>query len=278
MPTKGHMGKPPATDIFAAYRYDMQARGIKPHSMVTYDRVVSLFGDFLVETGMPVDDVRRPDIQRFLMETGWAPSTQRTALAYLRAAYGYAVEELELFDRNPCRRVRLARIIKEIPRTIPNERLRAMRDACRHDGDWLTLGMFMYTGMRTIEVRRLTWNDVSLSEGAMRVFGKGDKWRIVPIHQRLRRILIGRTFDHGSVHVVPGRHVFGDRLGGASHRAFGSPLRCLRGLFPDMNPRVMGRLSGDRAVGSRQAGLHGCGQPLKQRSQRAIVVRGCLAP
>jgi hypothetical protein len=78
------MGKAPANDIFAAYRYDMQARGIKPHSMVTYDRVVGLFGDFLVDTGMSVDDVRRPDVQRFLMETGWAPSAQRTALAYLR--------------------------------------------------------------------------------------------------------------------------------------------------------------------------------------------------
>jgi integrase/recombinase XerD len=76
----------------------------------------------------------------------------------------------------------------------------------------------VYTGMRTIEVRRLTWNDVSLSEGTMRVFGKGDKWRVVPIHPRLRRILIGRTFDHGSIHVVPGRHGGMVSAGGLHYR------------------------------------------------------------
>jgi integrase len=78
------------------------------------------------------------------------------------------------------------------PRTIPNRILREIWNDTRDHEDRLLFAMFVWTGLRTIEVRRLTRNDVSLADGTLRVDGKGDRERIVPIHPRLRALLVGR--------------------------------------------------------------------------------------
>jgi integrase len=191
--------------IFEAYRIDMQRRGVKAHSLVTYDRVVRLFEAWCARSGLAPRDAKRGHVELFLGQTGWAPTTQRTALAYLRAAYEYAWDALELIDRNPCRRVTLPRPVKHAPRIIPARTLREMKADVRDQDDDLLLHLFMYTGMRTIEVRRLTWADVSMADNMLHVHGKGDKWRWVPIHPELRKRLLGRTWHMGAAYVVPGR-------------------------------------------------------------------------
>ncbi len=191
--------------IFDDYRQDMVGRGIKLHSLATYDRVSRLFTGWVQAQGDDLRSVRRAQVQAFLQQTGWAPSTQRTALAYLRAAYGYAVDELELLERNPCRRVRLQRPPQKVPRTIPNRILRELRSETRDGNDALLLALFMWTGARTIGVRRLTWNDVSLADNTILLKEKFDKERLVPIHPELRRLLVGRTWAHGHTHVAAGR-------------------------------------------------------------------------
>jgi integrase/recombinase XerC len=161
-------------------------------------------------------DAKRGHIELFLASTGWAPSTQRTALAYLRAAYEYAVDALELVPRNPCRRVTLPKATKHVPRVIAHRVLRELKAAVRDDDDDLLLHLFMYTGMRTIEVRRLTWTDVSMADNTLHVHGKGDKWRLIPIHPELRKRLV--VFKHATLYVVPGRRGGMVTAGGLHYR------------------------------------------------------------
>lgn len=203
--------------IFEAYRLDMQRRGIKPHSLLTYDRVGRLWGEWLAAHGVAVLDAKRVHVELFLDSTGWAPRTQRTALAYLRAAYQYAIDS-EYLDRNPCRRVTLPKPTQLVVRTIPPRVLREMKAGVRDREDDLLFHLFAFTGMRTIEVRRLTWEDVSMADDTLHVHGKGDKWRTVPIHPELRRRLVGRTWAHANAHVAAGRR--GDMVttGGLHYR------------------------------------------------------------
>src|SRR3954463_9774510 len=123
--------------IFESYRLDMRARGIKPHSMLAYDRVVRLYTSWLTENDLTPETAKPGHVQAFLQQTGWAPTTQRTALSYLRAAYTYAVDMLELLDRNPCRKVRLQRPPVKVPRTISADTLRHLLHDVRDSDDAL---------------------------------------------------------------------------------------------------------------------------------------------
>jgi integrase len=187
-------------DIMDAYRSELVLLQRKPHTLETYDRISTLFRE---RVGIPLTEVKRSDIQAFLLGTGWAPSTQRLALAWIRAAYNYAVDEMELLDRNPCRRVRLPTPPQKVPRTITNQALREMKAGVRTPAEHLLFCLFAYTGLRTIEVIRLTWNDVSLAENLLHIHGKRDKYRLVPIHPELRKVLVHATMI--SPWVVPGK-------------------------------------------------------------------------
>jgi integrase len=210
MPIPGEM-------IFETYRLDMKARGIKPHSFNTYDRVARLWQAYLRERGVAVADATRHDVLAFLVGTGWSASTQRTAKSYLSAAYEYAVDD-EVIARNPCRRVRLPRAPQHVVRTIAADELARLWAQPLDADDRLLLALFMFTGLRTIEVRRLSWHDVDMRDGLLLVNGKGDRQRLVPIHPALRRLLVGRTWAHTSAYVAAGRA--GDQVstGGLHYR------------------------------------------------------------
>ena len=212
--------------IFESYRLDMVSRGIKPHSLLTYDRVARLFQEWTAGQDLRLEDVKPGHVQLFLQQTGWAPRTQRTALCYLRAAYGYSVDMLEILERNPCKKVKLQRPEQKVPRTIPNRVLREVRAGVRDDKDALTLALFMWTGMRSIEVRRLQWWDVRFEENVMLANGKGDRQRLVPIHPELRKLLLraqGEKFHY----VCPGR-------GGNAITTAGLHYRMKRIVGPDV--------------------------------------------
>lgn len=204
--------------VFESKRLDMESRGCKPESLRTYDRVTGLYVAWLEANNVTIEGARKGHVQLFLASTGWSPRTQSTALDYLRAAYNYAIDDLELLDRNPCRKVQLPKSIQKVPRTIQPRVLREIKAELRDEDDALLWHLFAFTGLRTIEVRRLTWNDVSLADDTMLVLGKGDKERIVPIHPELRKRLVGRVWAHSSAHVAAGRR--GDMVtaGGLHYR------------------------------------------------------------
>jgi integrase len=197
MPMMGEM-------MFGDYRMDLVARRVDPLSIKTYDRVVSRWEAWMGENVVTVETARRVHVQAFLGSQGWAPRTQRTAKAYLSAAYEYGLDE-EMVVRNPCRRVRLESIPQSVPRIIPSAVIRSIRGSIRDEQDQLAFSLFAYTGLRTIEVRRLTWPDVSLGEGMLLINGKGQKQRHVPIHPQLRSALVGHLWGKGSAYVVPGK-------------------------------------------------------------------------
>jgi integrase len=63
-----------------------------------------------------------------------------------------------------------------------------------------------YTGMRRVEISRLTWADVNFAGNTIRILGKGGKLRNIPIHPALGEVLIGSP-------PVPGQAVLRGRGG-----------------------------------------------------------------
>lgn len=117
-----------------------------------------------------------------------AVSTVRRHLAYVRAAYRYALRH-ELVERDPTADVRLPRLPDHDPATYSNEQLRQLHAAIRSEREELVFFLFAFAGLRLGEAAGLEWRQVEFERWQIRLAGKGGKLRLVPLHPALTAVL-----------------------------------------------------------------------------------------
>ncbi len=118
----------------------------------------------------------------------YAVATVRHQLTTVRAAYRYAIRH-ELVKRDPTLDVELPRLPDVEPVTYSTEDLRAILAAVASEREELFFHLFAFTGMRLAEVASLRWEQLDLGNELIRLTGKGGKFRLVPLHPLLARVL-----------------------------------------------------------------------------------------
>lgn len=181
----------PATRMFAAYENRLNRRRVSKAAMREFRLTSQAFIRWLAERGMGVEDVRRRHIEEFFSESGWAPTTQRARLTYIRGPYKYAVHELEMLPKSPFdgMQVELERPAETEPKVISNRELREIKAGIDDHSNWVTFHLLAYTGMRGYEIRGLLWENVSFADQTLTVLGKGNKTRTIPLHPALQEVL-----------------------------------------------------------------------------------------
>ena len=137
---------------------------------------------------------------------GFAPSTINRRLAAISGLFGYR-EMLDPDARNPVPRGKEARRAtrgersgelghlgrprsrsrlrlrepRRLPRALDRDELRALIGSFRTDRDRAIAGLMVFSGLRSAEVLGLGVRDVDIGRGWVRVIGKGDKERRVPL-------------------------------------------------------------------------------------------------
>jgi site-specific recombinase XerD len=97
------------------------------------------------------------------------------------AARGERSGELGHLSRpQPRSRLRL-REPRRLPRGLDRDELRGLIGSFRTDRDRAIAGLMVFSGLRTAEVLGLSVRDVDIGRGWVRVIGKGDKERRVPL-------------------------------------------------------------------------------------------------
>jgi integrase/recombinase XerD len=139
-----------------------------------------------------------------------AVSTVRRHLAYVLAAYRYAVRH-ELVERDPTADVRLPRLPDHDPATYSNEQLRQLHAAVCNEREELVFFLFAFAGLRLGEVAGLEWRQVGFEHWQLRLAGKGGKLRLVPLHPALNELLRERRARSGRREQVLGT-INGQRL------------------------------------------------------------------
>lgn len=132
---------------------------------------------------------------RTLFERGLKERSVKRKVATLKALFSY-LEHEELLQINPFHKMKIKiKEPKRLPRTIPMSEIGTIithlyqiknafekRDTFAyfsHIRDLLAIELLFATGMRVGELCSLRPADVNLSEGTVRIIGKGDKERIV---------------------------------------------------------------------------------------------------
>jgi integrase/recombinase XerD len=146
-------------------------RGLARHTLEAYGRDLARFAGFLSDRASVVDDITPAHVTDFLItlaETLSARSRARTLVA-VRGFCKHLVAERWL-DSDPTALIEGPRMAK---------RLRGRRDAAM-------IELAYASGLRVSELVTLPIADVNLNAGFVRVTGKGNKTRLVPLGQVAR--------------------------------------------------------------------------------------------
>ncbi len=202
----------------------LAAARLAPRTVEAYQRDLAALTSFL---GHGPGEATTDDLERYLADLrarGLAPSTIARRTAALRSFYRHQVLLGARAD-NPAAELELPRRRRKLPRTLsPGEAMRLIDAAPgttpRSLRDRALVELLYGAGLRVSEALAVEKNGVDLDQRLVRVVGKGNKERIVPLAheatEALRRYLAhGRPF-------LDSRHrpeLFLNAKGGALTRA-----------------------------------------------------------
>lgn len=121
-----------------------------------------------------------------LLEQGKDPKTVNRKISTLKTFYKYLVRT-QVVDKNPMLQVVSPKIGKKLPEFVPQRDMEFMLDPEAFEDDFdgwrdrMIIELLYYTGMRRAELLGLKLSDVDLNGGTLRVLGKRNKERILPI-------------------------------------------------------------------------------------------------
>jgi len=164
-------------------------RGASPHTLRSYAADLSEFTRFLAEEkigGWEAADTRavRAHLAR-LHQRRLSKATIARKLAAVRSCFRFLARRGSL-DGNPARQVRSPRLGRKLPSFLPKDEATALLDAAPEPSaggarDRALLELLYASGLRVAECCGLDLDDLDEGRRTVRVLGKGDKERVVPV-------------------------------------------------------------------------------------------------
>lgn len=200
-------------------------------TIMAYQHDVAQFEAFL-QAGrqVPVSwtTVRQAEVEQFLkylFDMKLAATTQARMLSGLKTFFGYLAEE-GLMEVAPTELVETPQWRRRLPDVLTVEEIDAMMqaiDMSKAEGrrNKAIIAVLYACGLRVSELTGLRLSGLFLDEGFVRVIGKGDKERLVPIGQEAVRLLSHYIrYDRTQLSVQAGCEdvVFLNRRGGRLSR------------------------------------------------------------
>jgi integrase/recombinase XerD len=162
--------------------------GLSANTLEAYRRDLEGLSRWLAPRGTALTTASRGDLLEYLsgcVGKGASPRTTARLLSSLRRFYGYLVRE-ERIKTDPTVLIDSPKIGRPLPKSLSEEQVEKLLqspDVATHYGlrDRAMLETLYATGLRVSELVGLTLSQVSLTQGVVRVIGKGDKERLVPM-------------------------------------------------------------------------------------------------
>ena len=172
--------------LFNDYRnYLRLERRMSPNTVASYCHDVESFLEFV---GCQPREVTSEDITSYLgrkVDEGLSKRSSARLLSSLRSFFSWCVEEGEIKD-NPCDRVDSPKLGKYLPEVLSVDEVTAIIDSVdlgKTGGlrDRAILEVLYGCGLRVSELSSLKMSKVFLDDGFVKVIGKGNKQRLVPL-------------------------------------------------------------------------------------------------
>ena len=173
-------------------------RRLSPHTVKSYRRDLDCLAEFCIQQSIAAwHELRVHHLRHFAASSyasGLSPRSIQRRLSGTRSFLRYLIREGRL-QHNPAVGVSAPRLPKRLPATLDAEQMARLLDI---KGDKLVdwrdramLELLYSSGLRRAELVRLDLGDLALADGTVRVTGKGNKTRILPVGRWARTALSG---------------------------------------------------------------------------------------
>ena len=161
-------------------------RGLSENTLSAYRSDLYSYTDWLASASRDLLQSRPEDILAYLATlTGKSSRTSARRLSSLRRFFQYLAREGRI-SHDPCARIAAPRIGRPLPKSLTEEEVESLLDApdtatAVGQRDRAMLEVLYATGLRVSELVGLQLAQVNLRQGVLRVIGKGNKERLVPL-------------------------------------------------------------------------------------------------
>jgi integrase/recombinase XerC len=175
------------------FKYLTYEKRYSQHTLIAYRNDILQFQQYLTDQDSDILSANHQIIRSWmvaLMDQNLDPRSINRKISTLRSLYKFLLKE-GMVQGNPVLKIQTPKTAKKLPNFITEDKLAILldQDIFGHDfagiRDKLVIELLFGTGIRLSELIGLKNTDVYLAEKTIKVLGKRNKERIIPVNQTL---------------------------------------------------------------------------------------------
>ena len=172
-------------------------RNVSTHTMDAYKRDINQYLMYLVNLDIKnLSDVKSTHIRdyiRVLSDRGMAPASISRIISSIRTYYRFLSSE-NILDENPVLLINNPKLPKKLPDVLSEKEISLIINAIQESSqfyqrDKAIIELLYSCGIRVTELCNLGMSNLFIDEDLIRVMGKGNKERLLPLGVRSKKYL-----------------------------------------------------------------------------------------
>jgi len=177
-------------------------RGLSANTLAAYRADLTALARWLNERGVGISHTTRSDLQDFIafrVLAGARPRSTARQLSSFRRFFRYLMRENQIKE-DPTAQIAMPKIGRSLPKSLTEEEVESLLGAPAVNDplgnrDRTMLEVLYATGLRVSELVNLKHTQVNTNQGVIRILGKGNRERLIPLGEEAMRWL--NEFAHG---------------------------------------------------------------------------------
>lgn len=180
-------------------KYLEHERRYSGHTIISYKNDLAQFQKFLQAEfeNSPIETATHNQIRSWvidLVEKGILENSVNRKISSLKSFFKFLIKR-EVIADNPTTKIQILKKPKRLPKFVKEEEINSLLDRIEfpqdHSGlrDQLIIELLYNTGIRLSELTGLRSSDVNEFNGEIKVLGKRNKERIIPVSKNLIRLI-----------------------------------------------------------------------------------------
>jgi len=178
-------------------------RGLSTNTLAAYRADLTALSRWLNERQTPIMRTTRADLQDFIayrVHAGARPRSTARQLSSFRRFFRYLMREGQIKE-DPTAQIAMPKIGRSLPKSLTEEEVESLLGAPvvsdpLGNRDRTMLEVLYATGLRVSELVNLRHTQVNTTQGVIRILGKGNRERLIPLGEEAMRWL--KEFAGGS--------------------------------------------------------------------------------
>ena len=172
-------------------------RNVSNHTMDAYKRDINQYlmylGDLDIKSLSDVKSTHIRDYIRVLSDGGMAPASISRIISSIRTYYRFLSSE-NILDENPVLLINNPKLPKKLPDVLSEKEISLIINAIQESSqfyqrDKAIIELLYSCGIRVTELCNLEMSNLFIDEDLIRVMGKGNKERLLPLGVRSKKYL-----------------------------------------------------------------------------------------